>query len=152
MDVTTGSLAVLSEKLERYDERDDLFFIVPRCLAAGVVFYYHACGKEQNGQRIISEEFTFLTSGTKLFPVSHRSQAQSCRPATTSSQMLQSFFAFSICLPRRYGLFLNIQACERCDPLFLPRSFVLNPSKLSDGGLVSPFILFRIYCGTRSLP
>jgi hypothetical protein len=25
MDVTTGSLAVLSEKLERYDERDDLF-------------------------------------------------------------------------------------------------------------------------------
>jgi hypothetical protein len=44
--------------------------------------------------------------------------------------MLQSFFAFIICLPRRYGLLLKIQACERCETLFLlsrfPSVFILQ--------------------------
>jgi hypothetical protein len=41
----------------------------------GGFFNSHPGGKEQNGHRRISEDFTFLIGGPKLFPVSHRSQA-----------------------------------------------------------------------------
>ena len=82
MDVTTGSLAVLSEKLERYDERDDLFRRKPNCrflfpplglggqksdnLVCARFFNSHPSGKEQNAHRITSEDFTFLIGGPQM--------------------------------------------------------------------------------------
>ena len=110
----------------------------------------HLGGKEQNGQQLISEDFTFLAGSPKLFPVSHRSQVQSCRPATTSSQMLQSFFAFTICLLRRYGLSLKIPACERCETLhFLPLSIALILRNYPLAGLLALLFCF-VYVAQRS--